>query len=137
MSYSFGAESLRQLNTANIDLQTLFNEVIKYHDCKVIEGYRDQKKQDEAFNSGKSKLKYPYGNHNANPSNAVDVYPYPIDMKDTKRFYYFAGIVLGIADMLKTQGKISHAIKWGGDWDCDNDLNDQTFNDLVHFEIMK
>ena len=28
-------------------------------------------------------------------------------------------------------------IRWGGDWDRDNDLADQSFNDLVHFEDLK
>ena len=25
-------------------------------------------------------------------------------------------------------------IHWGGDWDRDTEVNDQTFNDLAHFE---
>ena len=28
-------------------------------------------------------------------------------------------------------------IRWGGDWDSDNNLNDQNFMDLVHFELKK
>ena len=27
-------------------------------------------------------------------------------------------------------------IRWGGDWDSDNIMKDQTFNDLPHFEII-
>ena len=27
-------------------------------------------------------------------------------------------------------------LRWGGDWDGDNELRDQTFNDLVHFEVI-
>ncbi len=26
-------------------------------------------------------------------------------------------------------------IRWGGDWDRDGDTTDQTFNDLVHWEL--
>ena len=26
-------------------------------------------------------------------------------------------------------------MRWGGDWDKDFDLDDQTFNDLCHFEL--
>lgn len=26
-------------------------------------------------------------------------------------------------------------LRWGGDWDGDGDRNDQTFHDLVHFEL--
>lgn len=133
----FSAESKKNLSSCNIDLQILFNEVIKHFDCKVTEGHREQPAQDKAFAEGKSKLKYPYGNHNAIPSNAVDVYPFPIQIKNTNRFYWFGGFVMGIAEMLYLQGKINHKVRYGGDWDGDKDINDQTFNDLVHFEIIK
>jgi peptidoglycan L-alanyl-D-glutamate endopeptidase CwlK len=62
--------------------------------------------------------------------NAVDLAPYPIDWKNTKRFYHFAGIVLGVATEMGIR------IRWGGDWDMDDDLDDQSFMDLVHFEIV-
>jgi hypothetical protein len=26
-------------------------------------------------------------------------------------------------------------IRWGGDWDSDNIMKDQTFNDLPHFQL--
>ena len=26
---------------------------------------------------------------------------------------------------------------WGGDWDGDTDLNDNNFDDLVHFELKR
>lgn len=138
---TFSQTSLKRLSTCNIDLQTLFKEVIKTFDCIVIEGHRGKDAQDEAFKTGKSKLKYPNGKHNAMPSHAVDVAPYNfnvkgIDWKDYKTFYLFSGYVLGIANQLKIQGMISHSIRWGGDWDCDMDIHDQTFNDLVHFEIV-
>lgn len=133
----FSDESFSKLSTCHIDLQTLFYEVVKNFDCTVLEGHRGQADQDKAYADGKSKLKWPNGNHNANPSNAVDVSPYPINWNDTKRFYYFAGYVLGVAHKLKDEGKITHSIRFGGDWDRDNDLSDQTFNDLVHFELVE
>ena len=138
---AFSATSLRRLLTCHIDLQYLFNEVIKEFDCVVIEGHRGKEAQDEAFRTGKSKLQYPKGNHNATPSNAVDVAPYNkktkgIEWKDSKAFYFFSGYVICMAKMLYKQERITHRIRWGGDWDSDNDLNDQTFNDLVHFEII-
>jgi peptidoglycan L-alanyl-D-glutamate endopeptidase CwlK len=132
----FSAKSLSQLATCHADLQTLFNEVVKYIDCTVTEGYRNEEAQNKAFAEGKSKLKWPNGNHNKNPSIAADVYPYPIDMNDTRRFYYFAGFVKGIATKLIAEGKITHDIRWGGDWDSDNDFKDNTFNDFPHFELV-
>jgi peptidoglycan LD-endopeptidase CwlK len=132
----FSKESMVNLSTCHPDLQVLAYEVIKKFDCKCVCGHRGQEDQDKAFAEGKSKLKYPNGNHNAIPSNAMDLYPYPIDMKNTNRFYWFGGYVMGIAEMLYAEGKIDHRIRYGGDWDGDKDINDQTLNDLVHFEII-
>lgn len=131
----FSQSSLEQLATCHPDLQTLFKEVIKHFDCVVMEGYRGQEAQDKAYASGNSKLKYPNGKHNRLPSHAVDVSPYPIDWKKPNRMYWFAGFVMGIAQMLKDQGKITHEICYGGDWDSDKDITDQTFMDLVHFQL--
>ena len=132
----FSIESKKLLSSCHPELQVLFYEVIKHFDCKVTEGHRGQAEQDKAFAEGKSKLKYPNGNHNATPSNAVDVYPYPIEMNNTSRFYWFGGFVMGVAEMLYLQGKMTRKIRYGGDWDGDKDINDQTFNDLVHFELL-
>ena len=119
-----------------MDLQVLFFEVIRSFDCTVLEGYRNEQDQEAAFNAGNSKLHFPNGKHNHQPSMAVDVSPYPVDWNNTKRFYWFAGYVMGIAQRLKDEGKITHAIRYGGDWDSDKDINDQNFNDLVHFELL-
>ena len=55
--------------------------------------------------------------------------PYPIDWNDKERFYFFAGYVKGIASQMGIE------LRWGGDWDSDNQLHDQTFMDLPHFEL--
>ena len=70
---------------------------------------------------------------------AVDVAPYPIEWKNTKRFYHFAGFVKGAFRELQNSGEISKnwKLRWGGDWDSDNDLDDQSFMDLVHFELVE
>src|SRR5437899_12949534 len=98
--------------------------------------------------SGHSKLTDPYDSkHVVGPkrplSLAVDVAPYPVvwpnppggswsvgDLHALGRFYYFAGVV-------KTRAlALGIPLRWGGDWDGDNDVFDQTFDDLVHFEIV-
>jgi len=132
----FSQQSLSQLSSCDLDLQKLFFEVIKYFDCKVLEGYRNEMDQEKAFQAGNTKLHYPHGKHNHKPSLAVDVAPYPINWSNTKRFYYFGGFVLGVAKKLKEEGKMTHGIRWGGDWDGDNIIDDQTFMDLVHFELI-
>ncbi len=125
----FGKTSLEKLATCHPDLQKLFGEVIKHYDCTIIEGHRSDEDQLKAFNAGKSKIKSG-GNHNQTPSLAVDVVPWPVDWNDKNRFYHFAGRVQGIAQMLNIK------IRWGGDWDSDNDLKDQNFYDLPHFELV-
>lgn len=129
MSFKYSNTSRKRLEECHEDLQTLFNEVIKYYDCTIICGHRSEKDQMKAYRSGNSKLVYPQSKHNKMPSLAVDVAPYPIDWKDYNRFYNFGGYVLAIADMLGIK------IRWGGDWDSDNNFDDQRFNDLVHFEL--
>lgn len=124
----FGKTSLEKLSTCHADLQKLFNEVIKHYDCTILEGHRSDADQLKAFNAGKSKIKSG-GKHNHSPSLAIDVAPSPLDWNDKNKFYHFSGFVLGIAKSLGI------AIRWGGDWNENNNLKDQTFFDLPHFEL--
>jgi len=125
----FGKRSISRLKTCDQKLQELFYEVVKHFDCSIIEGHRGEKRQNKAFADGKSKVKYPNGKHNQNPSIAVDVAPYPIDWSDRDRFHYFGGFVLGVAK------EMGMNIRWGGDWNQDTHTKDNKFDDLVHFEI--
>ena len=127
--FKFGSKSSRNLSTVHGKLQDIFFEVIKEYDCSILCGLRTQEDQDEAFHTGRSTKQWPDSKHNQSPSIAVDVAPYPIDWDDGKRFYHFAGYVKAVADSMGIR------IRWGGDWDDDNDLNDQQFFDLVHFEL--
>ena len=125
----FGERSKKNLNTCDEDLVFLFEEVIKYFDCSVLEGHRGKKLQNKYFKEGKSKLKFPEGNHNKKPSKAVDVVPYPIDFNDRERMTYFAGFVKGMAAVLGIP------IRWGGDWNSNTEVKDNNFDDLPHFEL--
>lgn len=125
----FSKSSKDRLATAHPDLQRLFTEVVEYFDCSVICGHRDQAEQDLAYATKKSKLKWPNSKHNKTPSLAVDVVPWPVDWKDTDRFLFFGGFVMGMA---KAMGI---SLRWGGDWDGDNDQKDEKFRDLPHFEL--
>ena len=125
----FGKRSISRLKTCDQKLQELFYEVVKHFDCSIIEGHRGEERQNKAFADGKSKVKYPNGKHNQNPSIAVDVAPYPIDWSDSDRFHYFGGFVLGVAKQMGMN------IRWGGDWNQDTHTKDNKFDDLVHFEI--
>lgn len=127
----FSKKSQSRLISCHTNLQRLFNEVIKNYDCSIIEGYRSNDSQSELYRQGKSKLKAGQSKHNTVPSLAVDVAPYPINWNDRVKFYHFVGYVKATADQLGIK------IKCGADWDNDNDLHDQTFFDLVHFELQE
>ena len=142
--YIFGPRSRKNLNECRGDLQVIFDEVIKIIDCSVIEGHRPQVEQDKAFAEERSKVRWPNSMHNREPSLAADVAPYPIIWGDEPgidrqkaigRFYLLGGIVIGTAHQLFLEGKITHKVRWGGDWDMDGDIMDQRFEDLVHFEL--
>lgn len=132
---AFSKRSAHELSTCDEQLQKLFYEIIKHVDCTIIQGHRGETEQNEYFRTGKSKLKFPNSKHNTNPSIAVDVAPYVkgigIPWKNHQYFYHFGGYVRAVADQMGIR------IRWGGDWDSDNNLLDQTFFDLVHFELKK
>lgn len=128
---SFSNRSATRLRSAHSILQDIFFTVIEIYDCTILEGHRGKEKQNKAFEEGKSKVKWPDGKHNKNPSWAVDAAPYPIDWEDYPRFYHFAGIVKGVA-LAK-----GYNIRWGGDWDGDLNLSEERFKDLVHFEVVE
>ncbi len=133
----FSQESFSKLSTCHPDLQVLFYEVIKYFDCTILEGYRNEAEQDKDYAIGTTKLTYPHGNHNHTPSMAVDVTPYPINFNDTKLSLWFGGYVMGIAQKLKEEGKMSHSLRWGGSWDGLGKLDRAgQLNDDVHFELI-
>ena len=126
----FSEASLARLNTCDERLQRVFREVIKHFDCVITEGHRGEELQHQYFLEGKSKKDWPNGEHNHIPSRAVDAVPYPVDYKDVRRICYFAGYVMATALTLGIK------LRWGYDWDGDTDLNDQTFNDGPHFELI-
>lgn len=134
--FYFGKNSTKRLLECHPDLQELFNEVIKHQNCAVLVGHRGEHDQNLAFREGRSKLEYPKSLHNKEPFPlAVDVVPWfknrpHIRWDDRERFYCFGGFVLGVAAKKKIK------IRWGGDWDRDGELRDQTFFDLPHFELI-
>lgn len=132
----FSQKSFSQLSTCHMDLQVLFFEVIRSFDCAILEGYRNEQDQEAAFQAGNTQVHYPHGKHNKQPSMAVDAYPYPINFDDVKRLYYFGGYVLGIAERLKAEGKMTYSVKWGADWNRDTEVKDNKFQDLGHFELV-
>ena len=125
----FGRKTRERLKTCDEKLQKVFNEVIKHVDCSVLEGHRSKDRQNKLYEEGKTKVKYPNGRHNRQPSSAVDVTPYPVDWKDRERQTLFAGFVIGVASQMGIN------LRWGGDWDQDFQVVDNRFDDFPHFEL--
>lgn len=135
MMPKFSETSLKHLSQCHPQLQKLFELVVVGYDCSVICGHRGEAEQERLFRIKASKLRFPLSKHNSLPSRAVDVVPWfpgepHIRWGDTRSFDHFAGFVLGVAHGMGIK------IRWGGDWNGNRDLHDQSFNDLVHFELL-
>ena len=124
----FSARSAERLASCDPRLQALFERVVEGFDCTVLEGQRSAERQALLFEQGATKIREG-GKHTAKPSLAVDVAPYPVDWEDAARFHVFGGYVLATARALGLR------VRWGGDWDRDTEVKDETFRDLVHFEL--
>ena len=128
----FGKRSKERLKGVDAKLQNVLNEVCKYFDITVIEGLRSQERQDELVAQGKSKTKFGKHVH----GKAVDIAPYPIDWNARYDFQYLGGF------MLATAASMGVKIRWGGDWNASSlfkgqrTTKDNSFDDLVHFEIL-
>tara|TARA_R100001530_G_scaffold101138_1_gene70306 strand:- start:736 stop:1113 length:378 start_codon:yes stop_codon:yes gene_type:complete len=121
----FGKRSKQRLKGVKPELVNVLNELVKIMDVTIIEGLRSQERQNELVAKGASKTKY--SKHIE--GKAVDLAPYPINWKDRERFHYMGGMVRGIGKQMKVD------IRWGGDWDSDGEVADNSFDDLVHVEI--
>lgn len=134
--YRYGRDSQNALKTCHPDLVRVFTKVLEEYDHKALCGGRNQAEQDELFRQGRTQVRV--SEHQAVPSNAVDVAPFPVDWGETgtseqrqdalHRFYHFAGFVRATAVALGVD------LVWGGDWDGDKLFGDQSFDDLVHWQ---
>ena len=131
MGYKFSTIGMLRLRTVHEDLQRLFLEIIQHVDCAILEGHRDQATQDRYFATGKSKLPWPRGKHCSTPSMAVDACP----CVEGKATYDHALCVEFGWLVVKKAEEMGIKLRWGGDWDGDGDRSDQSFDDLVHFEL--
>ena len=96
--------------------------------------------QNEAFRTGHSRAQWPDSKHNAIPpllSQAVDLVPWHrsaphIRWGNEREFVYLAG------HMMQAAHDLGVTIRWGGDWDRDEDLYDRNVPfDLGHFERVR
>ena len=135
MPNTFSTQSLDRLHGVHPALQDLCFDVLYHHDITIVYGKRSIAEQLNLFNEGLSKtMRSKHLKQEDGFAHAVDIAPYPIDWNNTKRFYYLAGMMMALAPKYLPD---NYALRWGGDWDSDDDLDDQTFMALVHFELVE
>lgn len=136
--YFFSPSSKSRLDTLDESLQEILNEVIVRVNFVVLEGHRNQVDQEKAFDAGKSKLHWPFGNHNSFPSRAVDIWPWTpqgkIDWKDVVAAGRLMGYVQAIAD--RRGIALRFGLDWDGDWYTVGQDPDEHFLDAPHVELL-
>jgi len=158
MGFKLGKRSKRELATCHKDLQLIFLTAIASSkvDFGISEGHRPVEKQQGYYAIGRTVDLHrkpitnvdgvrKKGKHNHFPSLAGDLYIWHSDKKvrrkiayDKMHLAYVAGLIDAIAERLYKQGKISHKIRWGANWDSDGVIDyDQSFDDFPHFELIK
>lgn len=136
---SFGKKSMDRLKTCDDQIQKVVLKSVKIFDMSIVFGHRGREAQNKAFLLKYSKVQWPNSKHNKIPSQAIDAIPYPSGWPDKKSkhyakqvaaFYAMAYTILAVAEMMGVK------LRWGGDWDRDDDFTDQSFDDLAHFELI-
>jgi peptidoglycan L-alanyl-D-glutamate endopeptidase CwlK len=118
----FGKRSRERLHTLDPRLQDVLNEAIEEYDFSVLHGYRGMESQNNLYNMGFSKLRFPNSKHNSYPSRAVDIIPYPGGYNNPNAFFdRMATYVLAAASRQGVR------LVWGGHW--------ENFPDYAHFEL--
>lgn len=137
MAYKFGHQSLNELAQAHPDLVDLCQKVLdlQLFDFGITCGFRTYEAQNRLFFEGRSKVRWPDSKHNSRPSNAIDFILYingkpTYDPKDHAGYYMAVGVFRAVA------AGMDLPIRVGADWDGDFSTQDQTFNDLVHIELV-
>lgn len=157
----FGQRSKANLRTCHIDLQKIMALAINRTniDFGISQGERPFDLQLQYFLQGKTTLdprvssslkraKHVTGENTPRPTGqaeAVDIYIYHPDLAtrrklayDIPSLAYVAGVVQSCAAELYDIDEVEHLIRWGGNWDSDGViLQDQSFDDLPHFELVK
>ena len=137
--YSYGSTSEKRKSTCDPRLRLILDVALSMGlvDISIIEGERSMLDQNRSFDEGKSKVQWPNSKHNVVRPNmqslAFDAGPY-INGKisyDHKHCCFLAGILIAVG---KTFGI---KIRWGGCWSGNpEDIGNQRFEDLLHYEIV-
>lgn len=138
----FSSRSERKLATLHPDLQTVMRRGIIYFDFTIVDGFRGEEKQNEAFETGRSTKPWPESKHNntdeeGNPlSLGVDIAPW-FKEEPHIRWNKPGSFIYVCARLVQIGIDINVPVRWGGDWDMDTELYDQNFNDWGHLELLR
>lgn len=102
------AISLERLATCDTRIQDVVRAAAVRFNFIVLCGHRGKEDQEKAFAEGNSRLHFPHSKHNASPSHAVDLAPFPIDWHDVHRFDDLAKV------MLEEAARLQVPMEWGG-----------------------
>lgn len=141
MGYRLSNRSRTRLEGVHPKLVAVVERAIEItkQDFLVLEGVRTPERQRELYAQGRSKpgRKVTWtlqSNHFVNDrtgyGHAVDLCPYPVDWDSTAKF---DAIALAMMKAAKEQGV---AIRWGADWDMDENTRERGEYDSPHFEIV-
>lgn len=155
-NHKFGNSSRQKLDTIHDDLVLIFEESLKVSqvDFGVSNGSRTIAKQQQYFNERKSKINpenysleklMQIAKHLVDKdhpkSRAGDIYVYVPGKKelryDVRYLSYLGGVITSTANRLFNEGRVKHKIRWGYNWDGDEEIGtDQRFQDMPHFELI-
>lgn len=134
--YGFSERSKQALATCTRELQDIMRIVGRRFNIRIMEGYRDEERQEKLFRRGRTQVHYPKGKHNKQPSEAVDFVPgrmeggeFVLDWIDREQFTVVAGYAMGVASGMGLK------LRWGGNWKGDGYLKNNLFDDLGHLEL--
>jgi len=153
--YYFGTRSKDSLKNVHRDLVLVHKEAIKTIrvDYGIHDGARTWNEQLKHFEEGTSKLDPRIPKMLSSAKHVLTLYgPLALatDIHVASRFRgkslawdalhltYIVAYLIATADRLYLQGRISHKLRWGGNWDMDGVLQlDQNFIDNPHVELFK
>ena len=133
LSYRWGNRSLSHRDRLAGGLTALFDRALEMSpfDLSITDSHRTLEEH-EALPDGATQVSWEDSKHSTFPSMAGHLDPYPINYDDWLRYYVLAGVVMAAARDLSMLDRV----RWGGDWDRDLNLAEESFRDLAHWELI-
>ncbi len=159
----FSNKSSSILDTCCLELVMTCTAVLPYCDISVVSGARGKTEQDNLFIDGKSELTFPNSLHNVGDeagrdlSDAVDVVIYhpvygqlwggdaqlcriaddfEVSLVRVRYWFYMQYAQLNMLMQVKAR-TAGIELRWGGDWNSENGILDQSFDDFYHWEVVR